>query len=598
MEKRILLLCKDRNAKIMTILGDQDPSEVMEFQTTIQMVQVVVNRLLVSGGKKQILIDVPLLDKIYTILGQYEELLEQYIASGRLRRLLNSNRMRRKLEKINSDLHVHLKEFVETLKEMNAKQSIPSSGSRSREDASVTELEDRVTSSGSISARKKEKSDKREIKKSKEKADGAKGQGKKDDGNDKKKNKKNKEDRDKKKEKKVKKDKSPKKSGTGVTSTGGAAAGDDKEKREASEKRTGDVISSEMSASRKKYTSIVDVAGKELAEEHQHLRHLSNEMISDPEGKDFWLKLFGAEAFYVKWDEFIEELSKALGVSISKDDQALMKHVLDNSGTGHINMYKWSEFLKGFGPLTNVVNNVRNILTAPWFHGFLTSREAELLLEDQPIGTFLIRFSRSSGGSFALAFVQEHRKILHILIQSCMPEGFKIDEEEGDKSKYFESLQDIVDHYSIFLQHSFTSELPRESWFHGDVSPPEAIELLQGHPEGTFLIRFSSQPGCFAASFMASHSEVRHALIQGLPQGGFLFAGEKETFPNLTTLIEAYSPTLRFALPNNETDVAPILKKYLESKKAMKEAEDRGPIPNHYSAVDTETFKKVLGGRK
>ncbi len=50
-----------------------------------------------------------------------------------------------------------------------------------------------------------------------------------------------------------------------------------------------------MSASRKKYTSIVDVAGKELAEEHQHLRHLSNEMISDPEGKDFWLKLFGAE---------------------------------------------------------------------------------------------------------------------------------------------------------------------------------------------------------------------------------------------------------------------------------------------------------------
>lgn len=45
---------------------------------------------------------------------------------------------------------------------------------------------------------------------------------------------------------------------------------------------------------------------------------------------------------------------------------------------------------------------------------------------------------------------------------------------------------------------------------------------------------------------MASHSEVRHALIQGLPQGGFLFAGEKETFPNLTTLIEAYSPTLRY----------------------------------------------------
>jgi hypothetical protein len=35
-----------------------------------------------------------------------------------------------------------------------------------------------------------------------------------------------------------------------------------------------------------------------------------------------------AKAFYVKWDEFIEELSSALNVNISKDDQALMKHVL------------------------------------------------------------------------------------------------------------------------------------------------------------------------------------------------------------------------------------------------------------------------------
>jgi hypothetical protein len=51
----------------------------------------------------------------------------------------------------------------------------------------------------------------------------------------------------------------------------------------------------------------------------------------------------------------------------------------------------------------------------------------------------------------------------------------------------------------------------------------------------------------------------------------------------------------RHALPNNETDVAPILKKYLESKKAMKETEDWGPIPNHYSAVDPDTFKKLFG---
>jgi len=90
-----------------------------------------------------------------------------------------------------------------------------------------------------------------------------------------------------------------------------------------------------------------------------------------------------------------------------------------------------------------------------------------------------------------------------------MPSGFKIEEEEGDKSLYFGSLQEIVDHYSMFLREALTSELPREkylarsnlslkevglsiphSWFHGDLSAVEAAEVLQGHAEGTFLIRF------------------------------------------------------------------------------------------------------------
>ncbi len=147
MEKRLLLLCRDRNAKILNILGEQEAGEVMEFQTTIQMVQVVVNRLL--NGKKQIIIDVPLLDKIYTVLGEYQDMLEEYIASGRLRRLLNSNRMRRKLEKLNSDLHVHLKSFVEVLKEMNtganaaagaikASLATPLNGNRATGSASAT----------------------------------------------------------------------------------------------------------------------------------------------------------------------------------------------------------------------------------------------------------------------------------------------------------------------------------------------------------------------------------------------------------------------------------------------------------------------------
>ncbi|NXF13602.1 SH22A protein, partial [Smithornis capensis] len=38
-----------------------------------------------------------------------------------------------------------------------------------------------------------------------------------------------------------------------------------------------------------------------------------------------------------------------------------------------------------------------------WFHGFISRREAEQLLQDQPLGCFLVRFSESTVG-FVLSY--------------------------------------------------------------------------------------------------------------------------------------------------------------------------------------------------
>ncbi len=67
------------------------------------------------------------------------------------------------------------------------------------------------------------------------------------------------------------------------------------------------------------------------------------------------------------------------------------------------------------------------------------------------------------------------------------------------------------------------------SWFEGDYSSSETEEALQGHPPGTFLVRFSgSQVGAFAISFVdggdrISHSLVEHEGVVGKIKEGFTF---------------------------------------------------------------------------
>jgi len=102
-----------------------------------------------------------------------------------------------------------------------------------------------------------------------------------------------------------------------------------------------------------------------------------------------------------------------------------------------------------------------------WFHGFLTSEEAERLLELQQIGTYLIRFSRSQMGSFALAFVDGTRRINHTLIHFCPPNGYSINENDaqGESNRVFNNLESLIRHYNYILKNPFNSTITRERYY-------------------------------------------------------------------------------------------------------------------------------------
>ncbi len=65
-----------------------------------------------------------------------------------------------------------------------------------------------------------------------------------------------------------------------------------------------------------------------------------------------------------------------------------------------------------FSLLSSSDTQTNKLLGEAWFHGFVSRREATLLLSNQPAGTFMIRFSKSQAGSFAVSFVSENHQVI------------------------------------------------------------------------------------------------------------------------------------------------------------------------------------------
>ncbi|NWU24411.1 SH22A protein, partial [Dyaphorophyia castanea] len=93
-----------------------------------------------------------------------------------------------------------------------------------------------------------------------------------------------------------------------------------------------------------------------------------------------------------------------------------------------------------------------------WFHGFISRREAEELLQDQPLGCFLVRFSESTVG-FVLSYRGRDRCRHFVLDQ--LPDGRYV--ILGERSAHAE-LAELLQHHAtapVAPYHEFlTAPLP------------------------------------------------------------------------------------------------------------------------------------------
>jgi hypothetical protein len=81
--------------------------------------------------------------------------------------------------------------------------------------------------------------------------------------------------------------------------------------------------------------------------------------------------------------------------------------------------------------------------------GFVPAVEASLLLEGKKEGTYLIRFSKTQPGSFAVTFVDNVGKIKHCLLYSVNPSGLTL----KNPPTVYQSLKDFADHHVNKLKH-------------------------------------------------------------------------------------------------------------------------------------------------
>jgi len=148
-------------------------------------------------------------------------------------------------------------------------------------------------------------------------------------------------------------------------------------------------------------------------------------IITDPEGKEMWIKSFGESTIMVPWSSFFNTLEAYLNNNM-KEEEDFIKMYLDFAKDDQVSSYEFAVFLKLFGPLRGCCQRLIEALRGGLLAGFVPAVEANLLLEGKKEGTFLVRCSKTQPGSFAVTFVDNVGKVKHCLLYNVPPNGLTL----------------------------------------------------------------------------------------------------------------------------------------------------------------------------
>jgi len=181
--------------------------------------------------------------------------------------------------------------------------------------------------------------------------------------------------------------------------------------------------------------------------------------ISDPKACEFWKKNFLRDR-RVEWEQFEEMFYFFIDKEPPLDPkgptsdpnvlnlrclQALLaRKDPSNEGLGYVAIQHFGDVVAWFGGMrdingTTMLDRMHTTLKHDWFHGDVTSEEASRRLRKEP-GTYLVRFSQSDVGGYAITRINEKGKTVSIRISQDSNGSFSV-----NKDATYPTLKALID---------------------------------------------------------------------------------------------------------------------------------------------------------
>lgn len=168
--------------------------------------------------------------------------------------------------------------------------------------------------------------------------------------------------------------------------------------------------------------------------------------IRDPKGRAFWHCVSRQQAA-VPWNDFATQLVHRVQI-VRGDLDHLMVVLRVTAEEPYVTREAYTAYLAWFGEFNQAIERMRSVMKEEWFKSFATRQEAELMLNAANIpGAFLLRFSATHPGCFAMSYLEQSGQrmvIRHVLISpNATFDAYVLECADGTSLQY-KSLIELV----------------------------------------------------------------------------------------------------------------------------------------------------------